>query len=64
MTMARQRVINDIYDDEDGLVDYSGDSDDDNNLKDHLPENAFRCRPAPDLGAVDITQQKQCSILR
>jgi hypothetical protein len=40
MTMARKRVMNDIDDDEDGLVDYSGDSDDDNKSKDHLPPSS------------------------
>ena len=40
--MARGRDISDIDDDEDGLVDYSGESDDDNKSKDILPEDAFR----------------------
>ena len=44
--MARGRDINDIDDDEDGLVDYSGESDDDDKSKDILPEDAFRHRPA------------------
>jgi hypothetical protein len=34
--MARKRDINDIDEDEEGLVDYSGDSDDDNKSKDIL----------------------------
>ena len=41
--MARRRDINDIDDDEDGLFDYSGDSNDDKS-KDILPEDAFRHR--------------------
>ena len=62
--MARKRDINDIDDDEDGLVDYSGESDDDNNSKDILPEDAFRRRSAPDLGAADTSQLHHYSILR
>ena len=62
--MARRRDINDIDDDEDGLVDYSGESDDDYKSKDILPENAFRHRPAPDIGTVDTSQPHQYSILR
>jgi len=54
--MARKRDINDIDDDEDGLVDYSGDSDDDNKSKDHLPEDAFRRSPTPDSGEVDTRE--------
>ena len=54
--MARKR---DIDDDEEGLIDYSGDSDDDNKSKKTLPEDAFRCRLAPDLGAVDTSQPHQ-----
>jgi len=47
--MARKRDINDIDEDDDGqIVDYSGDSDDDNKSKEDLPEEAFRRRPAPD----------------
>jgi len=47
--MARRRDINDIDEDEDGqIVDYSG----------KLPEEAFRRRPAPDLGAVDTSQPR------
>jgi hypothetical protein len=61
--MARKKDFNDI-DDEDGLVDYSGESDDDNKSKDILPEDAFRRRPAPDLGAADTSQPNQYSILR
>ena len=37
--MSRKRYINDIDDDQDGLVDYSGDSDDDNKSMDDLPES-------------------------
>jgi len=63
--MARIRDINDIDEDEDGqLVDYSGDSDDDNKSKEDLPEETFRRRPAPDLGALDTSQPLQCFILR
>ena len=62
--MARRRDINDIDDDEDGLVDYSGESDDDDKSKDILPEDAFRHRPAPDIGTVDTSQPHQYSILR
>ena len=54
--MARRRDINDIDDDEDGLVDYSGESDDDDKSKDILPEDA--------LGTVDTSQPHQYSILR
>ena len=32
--------------------------------KDILPENAFRRRPAPDIGAADTSQLHQYSILR
>jgi hypothetical protein len=43
--MARRRNINDIDEDEDGLiVDYSGDSDDDNKSKEDLPEEAFKVK--------------------
>ncbi len=42
--MARRRDINDIDDDKEGLVDYSGDSDDDYKSKGILPEEAFRRR--------------------
>ena len=42
--MARIRDINDIDQDEDGLVDYSGDSDDDDKLKDILPEDTSQHR--------------------
>ena len=62
--MAHKRDINDIDDDEGGLVDYSGDSDDDNKSKENLPEEAFRRRPAPDLGAIHTSQPHQYSILR
>ena len=64
--MARRRDINDIddTDDEDGLVDYSGESDDDDKSKDILPDYAFRRRLAPDIGAVDTSQPHQYSILR
>ena len=61
--MARRRDINDIDDDEDGLFDYSGESNDDKS-KDILPEDAFRHRPAPDIGTVDTSQPHQYSILR
>ncbi len=61
--MARIRDINDIDEDEDGqLVDYSGDSDDDNKSKEDLPEETFRHRPAPDLGALDTSQPHQYSM--
>jgi hypothetical protein len=54
--MARRRDINDIDEDEDGqIVDYSGDSDDGNKSKEDLPEEAFRRRPAPDLGVLDTS---------
>ena len=62
--MARRRDINDIDDDEDGLVDYSGESDDDDKSEDILPEDAFRRHPAPDIGAVDTSQPLEFSILR
>ena len=63
--MARIRDINDIDEDEDGqIVDYSGDSDGDNKSEEDLPEDTFRRRPAPDLGALDTSQPLQCSILR
>jgi hypothetical protein len=63
--MARRRDINDIDEDEDGqIVDYSVNSDDDNKSKVNLPEEAFRRRPAPDLGTVDTSQPLQFSVLR
>ncbi len=62
--MARRRDINDIDDDEDGLVDYSGESDDVDKSKDILPEDAFRRHPAPDIGTVDTSQPHQYSIVR
>ncbi len=63
--MARIRDINDIDEDEDDqIVDYSGDSDDGNKSEEDLPEDTFRRRPAPDLGALDTSQPLQCSILR
>jgi len=63
--MARIRDINDIDEDEDGqIVDYSGDSDGDNKSEEDLPEDTFRRRPAPDLGALDTSQPLQCSVLR
>ena len=65
--MARRRDINDIDEDEEGqIVDYSGsgDSDDDNRSKKKLLEEAFRRRPASDLGAVDTSQPLQFSVLR
>ena len=63
--MARIRDINDIDEDEDGqIVDYSGDSDGDNKSEEDLPEDTFRRRPAPDLGALDTSQPLQYSTLR
>ena len=59
--MARGRDIIDIDDDEDGLVNYSGESDDDDKSKDILPEDAFRHHP--DIGAVDTSQPHRYSIL-
>ncbi len=51
--------------DEDGqIVDYSGDSDDGNKSEEDLPEETFRHRPAPGLGALDTSQPNQYSILR
>jgi len=64
MTMTRKRDINDIDDDEEGMVDYSGNSDNDNKPKEKLPEEAFRRRPAPGLGAINTSQPHQYSILR
>ena len=62
--MARKRDINDIDEDEDGqIVDYSGDSNDENKSKEKLPEETFRRRPAPDLGAVDTSQPLEFSVL-
>ena len=61
--MARRRDINDIDDDEDGLFDYSGESNDDKS-KDIPPEDAFHHRPAPDIGTVYTSQPHQYSILR
>jgi hypothetical protein len=55
--MARIRDINDIDEDEDGqLVDYSGDSDDDNKSTEDLPEETFR--------RLDTSQPHEYSILR
>jgi hypothetical protein len=55
--MARIRDINDIDEDEDGqIVDYSGDSDDDNKSAEDLPEEI--------LGTLDTSQPRQYSILR
>jgi hypothetical protein len=63
--MARIRDINDIDEGEEGqFVDYSGDSDDGNKSEEDLPEETFRRRPAPDLGALDTSQPYQYSILR
>jgi len=56
--MARRRDINDIDDDEDGLFDYSGESNDDKS-KDILPEDAFHHRPAPDIGTFDTSVASQ-----
>ena len=63
--MARRRDINDIDEDEEGqIVDYSADSDDGDKPKENLPEEAFRRRPAPDLGALDTSQPLEFSVLR
>ena len=63
--MARIRDINDIDEDEDGqIVDYSGDSDKGNKSEEDLPEEIFRRRPAPGLGALDTSQPLQYSTLR
>ena len=63
--MARRRDINDIDEGEEGqIVDYSGDSDDGNKSEEDLPEEIFRRRPAPGLGALDTSQPHQYSILR
>jgi hypothetical protein len=65
--MSRKKDIIDIDENEDGLVDYSGYSDDDNKSKDSLPENAFRRHPALDVGTAyghDSTQPQQCFIIR
>ena len=54
--MARKRDINDIDEDEEGqIVDYSGDSDNGDKPAEILPEEKFRRRPAPDLGALDTS---------
>ena len=53
--MSRRRDINDIDDDENGLFDCSGESDDDDKSKDILPEDVFRHRPAPDVGTIDTS---------
>ena len=63
--MARKRDINDIDDDEEGqIVDYSGDSDIGDKPTEILPEDKFRRRPAPDLGALDTSQPLEFSVLR
>ena len=49
--MARRRDVNDI--------DYS-----DNKPTEILPEEKFRRRPAPDLGAIDTSQPLEFSVLR
>ena len=55
--MARRRDINDIDEEEEGqIVDYSGDSDNGDKPTEILPEEKFRCRPTPDLGALDTSQ--------
>jgi len=60
--MSRGRDINDIDEDEEGqIVDYS---DDENKSKEKLSEDAFRRRPAPDLGVVDTFQPLKFSVLR
>jgi len=63
--MARRRDINDIDEDEDGqIVDYLGDSDDDGDKpKEILPEEKFRRRPAPDLGALDTSHERMMKYL-
>ena len=63
--MARRRDINDIDEDEEGqIVDYSGDSDNGDKPTEILPEDKFRRRPAPDLGALDTSQPFEFSVLR
>ena len=63
--MARRRDINDIDEDEEGqIVDYSGDSDNGDKLTEILPEDKFRRRRAPDLGALDTSQPLEFSVLR
>ena len=63
--MARRRDINDIDEDEEGqIVDYSGDSDNGDKPTEILPEDKFRRRPAPDLGALDTSQPLEFSVLR
>ena len=64
--MAHRRDINDIDEDEEGqIVDYSGDSDNDDKPTKILPtEEKFRRRRASDLGALDTSQPLQFSILR
>jgi hypothetical protein len=59
------QFFDDIDKGEEGqIVDYSGDSDDGNKSEEVLPEETFRRRPAPDLGALDTSQPHQYSILR
>ena len=62
--MARRRDINDIDEDEGQIVDYSGDSDNGDKPTEILPEDKFRRRPAPDLGALDTSQPREFSVLR
>ena len=62
--MARIRDINDIDDDEEGQIDYLGDSDIGDKPTEILPEDKFRRRPAPDLGALDTSQPLEFSVLR
>ena len=63
--MARRRDINDIDEDEESqIVDYSGDSDIGDKPTEILPEDKFRRRPAPDLGALDTSQPLEFSVLR
>ena len=59
--MARRRDINDIDDDEGQIVDYSGDSYIGDKPGEILPEDKFRRRPAPDLGALDTSQPLEFS---
>ena len=44
------------------IVDFSGDSDDGDKPKENLPEEAFRRRPAPDLGALDTSIPLEFSV--
>ena len=63
--MVRRRDINYIDEDEEGqIVDYSGDFDNDDKQTEILPEEKFRRRSAPDLGALDTSQPLEFSVLR